>query len=92
LVTVKKSSLAAAKARLSELVDEAEHKGRRTLILRHGKPSAAIVPVSVAAPAARTRRRKRRRLSQTEIKGLFAALGKGRPARSAVADVIRSRR
>jgi prevent-host-death family protein len=34
-----------AKAHLSALVDQAEHKKKRILILRHGKPAAAIVPV-----------------------------------------------
>jgi len=88
---MKKASLATAKARLSALVDEAEHKGRRTLILRHGKPSAAIVPVSVATAPARARSRKRRALSGAEIKRLFSGLGKGRSG-SAVADLRRSRR
>ncbi|MGH7288781.1 MAG: type II toxin-antitoxin system Phd/YefM family antitoxin [Myxococcota bacterium] len=88
---MKKTSLAAAKAHLSALVDEAEHKGTRILILRHGKPSAAIVPVSVATRPARARG-KRRALSNTEVKLLFAGLGKGRSTRSAVADLRRSRR
>ena len=48
LVHVKKTSLVQAKAHLSELVDAAEHRGQRVLILRHGKPAAAIVPVAVA--------------------------------------------
>jgi prevent-host-death family protein len=47
---MKKMSLAQAKAHISELVDQAEHRGQRTLILRHGKPAAAIVPVDVATP------------------------------------------
>ena len=47
---VTKTSLAHAKAHLSELVDAAEHRGKRILILRHGKPAAAIVPVDVATP------------------------------------------
>jgi prevent-host-death family protein len=89
---MKRTSLAAAKARLSALVDEAEHKGRRILILRHGKPSAAIVPVSVATAPARARGRKRRPLSQAEVKLLFGGLGKGRSTRSAVGDLRRSRR
>ena len=29
-------------------MDEAEHHGKPALILRHGKPAAAIVPVAVA--------------------------------------------
>lgn len=47
---VQKLPLAKAKAHISELVDQAEHRGRRTIILRHGKPAAAIVPVEVALP------------------------------------------
>jgi prevent-host-death family protein len=39
---MRKTSLAHAKAHLSELVDDAEHHGNRTVILRHGKPAAAI--------------------------------------------------
>ena len=37
-----KIELADAKARLSALVDDAQYRRRKTLILRHGKPSAAI--------------------------------------------------
>jgi hypothetical protein len=35
---------------MSELVNDAEHRSKRTLILRHGKAAAAIVPVDVATP------------------------------------------
>jgi prevent-host-death family protein len=49
---MRKASIADAKAHFSELVDLAEHKGQRVLILRHGKPAAAIVPVDVATKAA----------------------------------------
>ena len=42
---MRRTSLAEAKAHLSQLVDEAEHHHRKILILRHGKPAAAIVPV-----------------------------------------------
>jgi prevent-host-death family protein len=49
---MRKTSLANAKAHLSELVDAAEHRGQRILILRHGKPAAAIVPAKVVAPLA----------------------------------------
>src|SRR5271154_7115081 len=45
---MKRVPLVQAKSHLSELVDAAEHGGRRILILRHGKPAAAIVPVSLA--------------------------------------------
>jgi len=44
---VRRTSLVHAKAHLSELVDEAEHKKKPVLILRHGKPAAAIVPVDL---------------------------------------------
>lgn len=44
---MRRTSLVQAKAHLSELVDEAEHKRKAVLILRHGKPAAAIVPVDV---------------------------------------------
>jgi prevent-host-death family protein len=42
---MRRTSLVHAKAHLSELVDEAEHKKKPVIILRHGKPAAAIVPV-----------------------------------------------
>jgi prevent-host-death family protein len=45
---MRRTSLVQAKAHLSELVDAAEHRGQRVLILRHGKPAAAIVPVGIA--------------------------------------------
>jgi prevent-host-death family protein len=43
---MRRTSLVHAKAHLSELVDEAEHKGKPVIILRHGKPAAAIVPIA----------------------------------------------
>src|SRR5580700_6907221 len=52
---MQRTSLVEAKAHLSELVDAAEHRGQRILILRHGKPAAAIVPVKVAEESARHR-------------------------------------
>jgi prevent-host-death family protein len=50
-----RTSLVSAKAHLSELVNAAEHRGQRILILRHGKPAAAIVPVQVAERGSRAR-------------------------------------
>jgi len=58
-------------------VDEAEHHHKRILILRHGKPAAAIVPVDVAIPP-------EHRLSGAEIEKLFADLGGASPQASAV--------
>jgi prevent-host-death family protein len=74
-------SLAHAKARLSELVDGAEHHGKRTIILRHGKPAAAIVPVSVAQDS----RPKPLTLLQLAKKS-------GDPTFDAVADLLEGRR
>ena len=47
---MRSTSLSGAKAHLSELVNAAEHRGQSTLILKRGKPAAAIVPVEVATP------------------------------------------
>jgi len=82
---MQKTSLAKAKAHLSALVDEAEHHNKRILILRHGKPAAAIVPVDVAIPA-------KHRLSSAAIEDLFAALGGAAPQASAVDDLLAGRR
>lgn len=84
---MRRTSLADAKARLSALVDDAEYRRRKTLILRHGKPSAAIVPVDVAMPA----RRASRRLSARDTRSLFAALAAG-GRRGAVVDLLAGRR
>jgi prevent-host-death family protein len=85
IVIMRTMSLAEAKAHLSALVDEAEHHHKRILILRHGKPAAAIVPVEVAVPA-------RRRLSTAEIDEVFAGLGNVAPQASAVDDLLSGRR
>jgi prevent-host-death family protein len=82
---VQKTSLADAKAHLSALVDQAEHHHKRILILRHGKPAAAIVPVDVAIPSKRV-------LSGAEIEKLFAELGGASPQTSAVDDLLSGRR
>lgn len=88
MVMVKRTSLAQAKAHLSELVDEAEHRGKRVIILRHGKPAAAIVPVHVAQPP-----RKRPTLTLEEAREFLRELGKqGDPDRSPVEDLLEGRR
>jgi prevent-host-death family protein len=84
---MRRVSIADAKIRLTALIDDAEYRRRKTLILRHGKPSAAIVPVDVATPAPRTSRR----LSARKIESLFDALTAGR-GRGAVADLLAGRR
>ena len=86
---VRRTSLVHAKAHLSELVDEAEHKGKPVLILRHGKPAAAIVPVEVATP----RPPKAKAMTAVDAKALLDELAQvGDPAGEAVRDLIESRR
>ena len=36
-----------AREKLSEIVDQVQHKGETFIIRRHGKPAAAVVPVKV---------------------------------------------
>jgi prevent-host-death family protein len=87
---VKEASLVHAKTHLSELVDAAEHRGVTTIIKRHGKPSAAIVPVEVAMPK---KKKVRRGMSPKEIAALHALFeGQGDPSFSAVDDLIAGRR
>jgi prevent-host-death family protein len=89
---MQRRSFADVKAHLSEVVDQAEHRGKKILILRHGKPAAAIVPVAsvhdrrsqarvVMSPAEAERR----------LDELAAELG-GDPAFPAVTDLIEGRR
>jgi prevent-host-death family protein len=83
-------SFADVKAHLSEVVDQAEHRGKKILILRHGKPAAAIVPVaSVRARPARNAMSVAE--AQRRLDELVAALG-GDAAFSAVTDLLESRR
>jgi prevent-host-death family protein len=49
---MKKMSVAEAKAHFSDVVAEAR-RGKKVVILRHGKPAAAVVPMSMLEPAAR---------------------------------------
>ena len=88
---MRRTSLADAKAHLSELVDSAEHHHERILILRHGKPAAAIVPVDVAAP-----RRRRKPMSEEEarrsVRRFIRELSAREPDVSAVQDLLDGRR
>jgi prevent-host-death family protein len=87
---VEKRSFAEVKAHLSEVVDQAEHRGKRVIILRHGKPVAAVVPVSVARGTRRavgmTREAAESRLDE------LAREMAGDEALSAVADLLGGRR
>ncbi|CAN5923890.1 hypothetical protein BH11MYX4_BH11MYX4_70250 [soil metagenome] len=90
MVTMRQTSLAHAKAHLSEIVDAAEHRGVSTLIHRHGKPSAVVVPVEVGMPA---KKKKRRGMTPEEIAALHATFeGQGDPSFAAVEDLIAGRR
>jgi prevent-host-death family protein len=71
MVTIRQASLAHAKADLSEIVDAAEHRGVSTLIHRHGKPSAVVVPVAVGRPL----KKKRHGMTPEEIAVLRRAAG-----------------
>jgi prevent-host-death family protein len=87
---VQKRPFAEVKAHLSEVVDQAEHRGKRILILRHGKPAAAIVPVSVAQ-ANRPRRALTREQARRRLDELALDLA-GDPSVSAVMDLLEGRR
>ena len=92
MVIMRKMSLAKAKAHISELVDQAEHRGKRILILRHGKPAAAIVPVDVA----RTRPARPARMSAEDLERSICAFinefSASEPEISAVGDLQQGRR
>ena len=89
---MRKTSLADAKAHLSELVDDAEHRGKRILILRHGKPAAALVPIDVAVP----KRRRPKVLGDDEalrsVEAFIAEFSATEPSVSAVEDLLKGRR
>ena len=89
---MRKTSLAEAKAHLSDLVNEAQHHGKRIVILRHGKPAAAIVPVGVAVPA----HKRAKALSDEEARRSVEAFVEEFSATdthvSAVEDLLASRR
>lgn len=92
MVIMRKMSLAAAKTHISELVDQAEHHGKRVIILRHGKPAAAIVPVSVALPSVTHSRRLSAREAKRSVSRFVAEFSALDPGVSAVRDLIDGRR
>lgn len=87
---MRKTSLANAKAHLSELVDAAEHHKERIIIMRHGKPVAALVPIGVV------RKKRARPLDEAEaqksIDAFVREFSTNEPGVSAVEDLLRSRR
>jgi prevent-host-death family protein len=84
-------SIAKAKARISELVDQAEHRGKRTIILRHGKPAAAIVPVHLATSPATSARLSARAVRRS-VDAFVAEFSRAEPRVSAVEDLRAGRR
>ena len=87
-----KASLAHAKAHLSELVDQAEHKNKRILILRYGKPAAAIVPVDVAAPKKSSRIPMSHEDTERSVRAFLDEFSAAEPEVSAVEDLREGRR
>ena len=87
-----KTSLAHAKAHLSALVDQAEHKNKRILILRHGKPAAAIVPVEVAALTRKRTTPMSDEDAQRSVHAFVDEFSDAEPQTSAVDDLLQGRR
>lgn len=85
-------SLAAAKAHISDLVDQAEHHGKRVIILRHGKPAAAIVPVHVALPPVIRPKPLSERQVKRSVSQFVTEFSAVEPGLSAVQDLIDGRR
>jgi prevent-host-death family protein len=87
MTSMKTMSVAQAKAHFSELVSDAR-RGKKTVILRHGKPAAAVVPAAEARP-----RPKRHTMTREQALALlesFAHLGD--PAIDAVGELKAGRR
>jgi len=87
MTSMKTMSVAETKAHFSELVADAR-RGKKTVILRHGRPAAAVVPATAVEPA-------RTPVATTRDEALavferFAHLGD--PAVDAVAELKAGRR
>lgn len=82
---MRKASLAEAKTHLSKLVDDAEHRGVSTLIQRHGKPAALLIPVPDKP--------RRKGMTPQQIAALHRSVeSTDEPGVSAVRDLIEGRR
>ncbi len=89
---MRKASLAHTKAHLSEIVDDAEHRARSTVILRHGKPAAVIVPVDVAIPSKPPARRTSSAAALRSVRRFIEEFSAADPKTSAAEDLRRGRR
>jgi prevent-host-death family protein len=84
---MRKVSVAEAKAHFSELVAEAR-RGKKIVILRHGKPAAAVVPFTEVEPSAR-----RARMTRANALAIFESFAKlGDPEMDAAAELKAGRR
>jgi prevent-host-death family protein len=84
---MKRASLVHAKNHFSEVVDDAEHRGVSTVILRHGKPCAVVVPLALAP-----NKKAMSRLTDEQWEALLAeAARQDNPGFSAVRDIREGR-
>lgn len=87
MTSMRRMSVAEAKAHFSELVAEAR-RGRKTVILRHGRPAAAVVPATAVEPP-----RRPVALAREQALAIFESFAHlGDPAVDAVADLKAGRR
>jgi prevent-host-death family protein len=87
MTCVKKVSVAHAKAHFSELIAEAR-RGKTIVILRHGKPAAAVVPATEVEASPQPVR-----MSRDEALAVFESFAHlGDPTFDAVAEVKAGRR
>jgi prevent-host-death family protein len=87
MTLMKKMSVAEAKSHFSEVVAEAR-RGKKIVILRHGKPAAAVVPMSTIAPPA-----KPPAMTREEALAVFESFAHlGDPGLDAVEDLRSGRR
>jgi hypothetical protein len=84
---VLKTSLAHAKAHLSALVDQAEHKNKRILILRHGKPGRRDRARQVTAPTRKRPTPMRDEDAQRSVLAFVDEFSAAEPEVSAVEDL-----
>jgi prevent-host-death family protein len=84
---MKRMSIAEAKAHFSELVADAR-RGKKTVILRHGRPAAAVVPAAEVEP-----RPKPVAMSREQALAIFESFAHlGDPAIDAVGELKAGRR
>jgi len=87
----RRTSLAEAKEHLAELVDAAEQRGERAVILRNGRAAAAIVPIS-HAPRSPKRSPRSDAEARASLARFIEQIGACQPDVSAVDDLLAGRR